>query len=54
MWRVLVHCKDGVDRTGMIVAIYRMTPEGWTSNDALAEAERFGMRRYSILDARLR
>jgi len=42
--RVLVHCKDGVDRTGMIVAIYRMTHEGWTSTAALAEAERSGMR----------
>ena len=43
--RVLVHCRDGVDRTGMIVAIYRMTHEGWTSNDALSEAELYGMRR---------
>lgn len=43
--RVFVHCKDGVDRTGMIVAIYRMTHQGWNSNDALVEAERYGMRR---------
>ena len=43
--RVFVHCKDGVDRTGMIVAIYRMTHDGWTSNRALAEADRLGMRR---------
>lgn len=43
--RVFIHCKDGVDRTGMIVAIYRMTHEGWSTNDALAEAERYGMRR---------
>lgn len=43
--KVLVHCKDGVDRTGMIVAIYRMTHEGRSGNDALAEAERSGMRR---------
>lgn len=43
--RVLVHCKDGVDRTGTIVAIYRMTHEGWTSNKALAEANGYGMRR---------
>jgi protein tyrosine phosphatase (PTP) superfamily phosphohydrolase (DUF442 family) len=42
--RVLVHCKDGVDRTGMIVAIYRLTHDGWTTRDALAEAERDGMR----------
>lgn len=43
--KVLVHCKDGVDRTGMIVAIYRMTHDGTSRNDALVEAERSGMRR---------
>ena len=43
--RVLVHCKEGVDRTGMIVAVYRMTHDRWTSQNALAEAERVGMRR---------
>ncbi|HSK64534.1 MAG TPA: sulfur transferase domain-containing protein [Pyrinomonadaceae bacterium] len=43
--RVLIHCRSGVDRTGMIVAIHRMQNEGWTSKDALAEAERDGMRR---------
>ena len=43
--RVFIHCKDGVDRTGMIVAIHRMTHAGWNSDQALAEAERNGMRR---------
>lgn len=43
--RVLIHCREGVDRTGMIVAIYRMRHDGWSSNDALAEAERAGMKR---------
>ena len=43
--RVFVHCRTGVDRTGTIVAIYRMTHDGWSTNDALAEAERNGMRR---------
>ena len=43
--RVFVHCKDGVDRTGLIVALYRMTHDGWSSHQALAEAEREGMRR---------
>jgi protein tyrosine phosphatase (PTP) superfamily phosphohydrolase (DUF442 family) len=46
--KVLVHCKDGVDRTGMIVALYRIKQEGRTSNDALAEAERHGMRSYQF------
>ena len=43
--RVFVHCRTGVDRTGTIVAIYRMTHDGWSANDALAEADRDGMRR---------
>jgi len=42
--RVFVHCKDGVDRTGMIVALYRISREGWTPRDALTEADRRGMR----------
>lgn len=43
--RVFVHCRTGVDRTGTIVALYRMTQEDWSTKDALAEAERNGMRR---------
>jgi protein tyrosine/serine phosphatase len=43
--RVFVHCKDGVDRTGTIVALHRVTHQGWKTGDALAEAEHRGMRR---------
>jgi protein tyrosine/serine phosphatase len=46
--RVFVHCKDGVDRTGTIVALHRITREGWETGDALAEAEQRGMRRIQI------
>ena len=46
--RVFVHCKDGVDRTGIIVALHRITHQGWTTRDALAEADLHGMRRYQI------
>jgi protein tyrosine phosphatase (PTP) superfamily phosphohydrolase (DUF442 family) len=41
---VFIHCRDGVDRTGMIVALHRLRWEGWTTQMALAEAERSGMR----------
>lgn len=44
--RVFVHCKDGVDRTGTIVALHRITSEGWSTELATAEAVRYGMRRY--------
>jgi tyrosine-protein phosphatase SIW14 len=43
--RVFIHCRTGVDRTGTIVALYRMTHDGWSTDKALAEAERSGMRR---------
>ena len=40
---VFVHCSHGVDRTGVIVAVYRIVQEGWTGAQAKAEAKRFGM-----------
>jgi protein-tyrosine phosphatase len=42
---VFIHCRDGVDRTGMVVALYRISHEGWTARDALFEADRRGMRK---------
>ena len=39
---VYVHCLHGVDRTGTMIAVYRMTVEGWSNSDALAEMEHFG------------
>jgi protein tyrosine phosphatase (PTP) superfamily phosphohydrolase (DUF442 family) len=44
--RVFVHCKNGVDRTGMIVALYRITAEGRNPVEAKAEAMRYGMSGY--------
>ena len=46
--RVFVHCKDGVDRTGTVVALYRITAEGWSAEAATAEAESRGMRRFQV------
>lgn len=40
---VFVHCKQGVDRTGTVIAVYRITHDGWTSEQAKAEANRYGM-----------
>ena len=40
---VLIHCKRGADRTGTIVAVYRMQHQGWTSEAAFAEALRYGI-----------
>jgi len=40
---VFVHCKRGADRTGVLVAAYRIKRDGWTSKQAIEEANRHGM-----------
>jgi protein tyrosine/serine phosphatase len=40
---VFVHCQHGCDRTGTIVACYRMKQEEWTFEKAMAEANRYGI-----------
>jgi protein tyrosine phosphatase (PTP) superfamily phosphohydrolase (DUF442 family) len=39
---IYVHCLHGVDRTGTMIALYRMRHQGWRSNEALAEMVYFG------------
>ncbi len=39
---VYVHCALGEDRTGVVVAVYRMEVEGWSMDDAVAEMQDFG------------
>ncbi len=34
---LLVHCHHGSDRTGVVVAMYRIVFQGWTKEDALNE-----------------
>src|ERR1700680_1681419 len=40
---VFVHCKRGADRTGMVVAVYRVSHDSWDNKKALAEAKSYGM-----------
>jgi tyrosine-protein phosphatase SIW14 len=40
---VFVHCKRGADRTGTIIACYRITHDHWAAPAAITEARRFGM-----------
>ncbi len=39
---VLLHCKHGADRTGMMTAIYRIVEQGWRKQDAIAEMTQGG------------
>lgn len=43
--KIFVHCRYGDDRTGMMIAAYRMADEGWTAKEAREEMEKFGFHR---------
>jgi tyrosine-protein phosphatase SIW14 len=43
--KVFVHCRLGDDRTGMMVAAYRMAEESWTADEAMIEMKSFGFTR---------
>lgn len=34
---VLVHCQHGADRTGVMVAVYRIAVQGWSKDEAIRE-----------------
>ncbi|HMJ24952.1 MAG TPA: tyrosine-protein phosphatase [Pyrinomonadaceae bacterium] len=40
---VFVHCRRGADRTGTVIASYRISHDGWTGLEAKKEAEKHGL-----------
>jgi len=44
--KLFVHCRYGDDRTGMMIAVYRMADEGWTPDEARKEMEKFGFHHF--------
>ena len=40
---VFVHCKRGADRTGAVIACYRISHDSWNNTQALSEAKDDGM-----------
>jgi protein tyrosine/serine phosphatase len=45
-WPVFVHCRHGRDRTGTVIACYRIAHDNWTSGRALDEAADNGLSRF--------
>lgn len=39
---ILIHCRAGLHRTGVMTAVYRMEYDGWTPNQALEELKANG------------
>jgi protein tyrosine phosphatase (PTP) superfamily phosphohydrolase (DUF442 family) len=40
--KIFVHCRVGDDRTGMMIAAYRMADEGWSPKQAMQEMTKYG------------
>ncbi len=47
---VLVHCQHGADRTGTMIAIYRIAIQGWTKEEAIREMKEGGYGFHRIWD----
>lgn len=43
-----VHCMHGVDRTGIMVALFRIIRQGWTVDEAYREMEACGFHKYRL------
>jgi len=50
-WPVLIHCKAGLHRTGVIVAVYRMEYDGWTPHEAMGELKANGFGEFAATAA---
>lgn len=46
--KVLVHCYHGADRTGIVIAMYRIIQQGWTIQEAKQEMMQGGYGYHSI------
>jgi protein tyrosine/serine phosphatase len=45
---VLLHCQHGADRTGLIMALYRVLYQGWTKQAALEEMQNGGFGYHAV------
>lgn len=42
-WPVFIHCRRGSDRTGTVLACYRISHDHWQNQKALEEAKTYGL-----------
>jgi len=42
-WPVFIHCRRGSDRTGTVLACYRIAHDHWKNQKALEEAQTYGL-----------
>jgi tyrosine-protein phosphatase SIW14 len=47
-WPVFIHCRRGADRTGTVIACYRIAHNQLANEEALREAMRYGMSRLEL------
>lgn len=47
-WPLFAHCLHGADRTGLIMAMFRMTRQHWHVDTAYGEMKRLGFHRFRI------
>lgn len=45
---VFVHCQHGVDRTGMMLAIWRIARQNWTAHEAYTEMRDLGFHKFPM------
>ncbi len=45
---IFLHCLHGKDRTGLMVAIFRIARQGWTFDKAYTEMKLCGFHRFSV------
>ncbi|MBI2807771.1 MAG: dual specificity protein phosphatase family protein [Planctomycetes bacterium] len=48
---VLIHCKAGLHRTGVMAAVYRMEYDGWSRDEAMRELRAHGFGHFTANDS---
>jgi tyrosine-protein phosphatase SIW14 len=51
VYPVLIHCRAGLHRTGVLTAVYRMEYDGWTPHQAIEEMKWNGFGEWPCTDA---